>query len=57
MIQKKTMKLNPFKDEQAVSKWKEWHSQYENPMIVGHYILGYDRFCVFQATGHPIHCR
>lgn len=47
----KTMKLNPFKDEQAVSKWKEWHSQYDNPMVVGHYILGYDSFVCFKLLG------
>ena len=50
---KKTLKLNPFKDKDAVSKWKEWHTRYENPLVVGHYILGYDNFVVYKLLGIP----
>lgn len=45
------LKLNPFKDSEAVNKFKEWHDKYNNPMVVGHYILGYDCFVIFKLLG------
>lgn len=49
----KKVKLNPFKDKEAVSKWKEWHDQYTNPVVAGHFILGYDNFVVYKLLGIP----
>lgn len=45
------LKLNPFKDSDALNKWKQWHNQYENPFIVGHFILGFDMFVVMKLLG------
>lgn len=45
------LKLNPFKDPEAINKFKEWHNKYDNPMVVGHYILGYDCFVIFKLLG------
>lgn len=47
----KTLKLNPFKDSTFFSKWTDWHDNYENPLVIGHYILGYDLFVVFKLLG------
>jgi hypothetical protein len=47
------IKLNPFKDPQAKQKWLDWHNKYENPLVVGHFILGYDSFVVLKLMGVP----
>lgn len=49
----KKLKLNPFKDKDAVAKWEDWHNQYENPAVIGHFILGYDNFVVYKLLGIP----
>lgn len=49
----KTLKLNPFKDEFAAQKWSDWHSSYTNPLVIGHYILGFDTFMVYKFLGIP----
>jgi hypothetical protein len=45
------LKLNPFKDAEALDKWKQWHSQYDNPLIVAHYGLGFDVFVAMKLMG------
>ena len=47
------LKLNPFKDPLAFDKWKSWHDGYDNPIIIGHYILGFDSFMVYKFLGVP----
>lgn len=47
------IKLNPFKDPDAVAKWKQWHNQYDNPMVIGHFILGFDAFVCYKLLGIP----
>ncbi len=40
----KKLTLNPFKDPDAKRKFIEWNDRYTNPVVVGHYILGFDTF-------------
>lgn len=47
----KKMTLNPFKDDQSYNKLKEWHSSYINPIVAGHFILGFDMFVLFKLLG------
>lgn len=49
----KKLKLNPFKDSTAVKQWEDWHNSYDNPLIAGHYILGFDCFVVYKLMGIP----
>lgn len=47
----KKLKLNPFKDISAKDKFYEWHKNYTNPIVTGHFILGYDCFVLFKLLG------
>lgn len=39
-----TLKINPFKEEDAKEKFLAWLDRYDEPMVVGHFILGFDQF-------------
>ena len=47
----KKIKLNPFKDKEARSKFKGFLDEYENPKIVFHNGLGYDIFVMLNLIG------
>lgn len=47
----KKLKLNPFKDKDARQKFINWHCSYDNPIVAGHYILGFDQFVMFKLLG------
>ena len=47
----KKLKLNPFKDKDARQKFIDWHCSYNNPIVAGHYILGFDQFVMFKFLG------
>lgn len=44
----KKLLLNPFKDPDARQKFIEWNNGYINPIVAGHYILGFDQFVLFK---------
>jgi hypothetical protein len=44
----KKLVLNPYKDPEAYIKFKSWHESYDNPIVAGHYILGYDMFVLLK---------
>lgn len=44
----KKLILNPFKDKGARQKFVDWHHSYDNPIVAGHYILGFDQFVLFK---------
>lgn len=43
--------LNPFKDKDARQKFIDWHCRYDNPIVAGHYILGFDQFVMMKILG------
>lgn len=47
----KKIKLNPFKDQEARSKFKGFLDEYESPKIVFHNGLGYDIFVMLNLVG------
>lgn len=47
----KKIKLNPFKDKEARSKFKGFLDEYESPKIVFHNGLGYDIFVMLNLVG------
>lgn len=47
----KKLTLNPFKDSQALSKFKAWLQKYKCPKVVFHNGLGYDIFVLFNLMG------
>lgn len=47
----KELAVYPFRDKQAGQKIKDWNSQYERPLIVGHNILGFDIFILLKFLG------
>lgn len=49
----KKLMLNPFKDDNARQKFIDWHQSYDNPMVVGHYILGFDQFVIMKLLDIP----
>ena len=47
----KTLKIKPFEDLFAKQKILEFIGKYNNPIICGHYILGYDVFMLLKFLG------
>lgn len=47
----KKLTLNPFKDSEALSKFKGWLTGYKSPKVVFHNGLGYDIFVMFNLMG------
>ncbi len=47
----KKLLLNPFKDGECFKKFEDWHNSYDNPVVAGHYILGYDMFVLKKLLG------
>lgn len=45
------LKLNPFKDSEAKSKFLEWLDGYDTPLVAGHNILGFDQFVLLNLLG------
>lgn len=43
-----SLELRPFNDPDAREKFLAWHNQYDNPVVAGHYILGYDQFMMMK---------
>lgn len=48
---KKKLEIRPFEDEKAREKFVEWHTQYDNPIVVAHYGLGFDQFMIMRHLG------
>lgn len=47
------LSVHPFQDADAVSKIEAWVGKYNNPLVIGHNILGYDQFVLMKLLKLP----
>lgn len=45
------LRLNPFKDSEARTKFLQWLDKYDTPIVGGHNILGFDQFVLLNLLG------